>query len=315
MAGRRRRSLRRRLGAWGEHHLRALVGALGRFRASLAPSIMTAAVIGIALALPAGFLVVLDNVQTVTHGWAGSPRASLFLSMDTNAQQQRDLAGEIRSRPDVASVEVVTRAEALKEFRRYSGFDKALDMLDDNPLPPVLVVEPAEGLRPGAIDQLVAALGARPTVERVRLDRGWVRRLHAIMQLAERGIWVITGLLGITVVLVVGNTIRLDIENRRDEIVITKLIGATDAFVRRPFLYSGLWYGLAGGLLSVVLVELGLILLDGPAGRLAALYNSSFALAGVGLSGALTLLGCGAFLGLLGSWLAVARHLTAIEPR
>src|SRR5690606_27826664 len=140
----------------------------------------------------------------------------------------------LRRDPTIAAVEIITPEEALEEFRRLSGFEDALALLDGNPLPPVLVVQPGAGLDPEQIQELVSRLRARPEVAQLRLDQEWVQRLHAIMQLIERGVWVVAALLAITVILVVGNTIRLDIQNRRDEIVITKLIGATDAFVRRP---------------------------------------------------------------------------------
>lgn len=310
-----RNRLRRAVAARFEQHARAAVGALGRLRAGLASSIMTAAVIGIALALPASFLTVLDNLQSITGTLEGGTRASLFLQRDSGADQWQALAQQLRRRQDIATVAIITPEQALAEFRAHSGLGDALDLLEANPLPAVLVVEPAGGLTPAGIDALVDALDREPLVERLRLDREWLRRLHAIMQLAQRGVWVIALLLGLTVVLVVGNTIRLDIQSRRDEIVITKLIGGTDTFVRRPFLYAGLWYGIVGGLLSWLLVESGRLLLAGPVAELARLYGSAFRLAGAGLSGGLTLLLCGAFLGLLGSWLAVGRHLAAIEPR
>ncbi len=307
--------LKRRIAAWAEQHARAAVGALGRFRGSLGSSGMTAAVIGIALALPAAFLTVLDNVQVITDDWQGGVRASLFLAADTDAEQHQRLRSSLAAQEDINGVALIAPDEALAEFRANSELGDALDLLDENPLPAVLVVEPAAGLTPDGVDRLVERLAAEPAVESVRLDREWIRRLHAMVGLAERSTWAVALLLGITVVLVVGNTIRLDIQNRREEIVITKLIGGTDAFVRRPFLYAGLWYGLIGGLLSWVLVEVGRLALAGTVADLAQLYGSAFRLAGTGLSGGLTLLACGAFLGLLGSWLAVGRHLVAIEPR
>jgi cell division transport system permease protein len=275
---------------------------------------MTAAVIGIALALPAGFLGLLDNVEAVTAQWRSGWQASLFLERDLPPASQRKLADAIRERDEVDAVTRLSREEALAEFQRHSDFDRALELLETNPLPPVLIVEPRSGLDPGATGELTADFDNRPEVERVRLDRQWVQRLHALLNLAERGIWLITALLGITVILVVGNTIRLDIESRRDEIVISKLIGGTDAFVRRPFLYAGLGYGIAGGMLATILVEGGRWILARPVNQLASLYDSSFRLDGIGLAGVGTLFAAGALLGLLGSWLAVTRHLAAIEP-
>lgn len=313
MAGRGK--LRRRLDAWLEQHARALIGALGRLREQRAANLMTAAVIGIALALPAAFLLLLDNLELITGDWEGSTRASLFLERELDAEGQRDAVNQARAVDGVSRVELIPPEAALAEFRTHSGMGEALELLEENPLPPVLVVEPAAELGPDAVEALAERLAALGPVEDVRLDRQWLRRLHALMALAERGVWVITSLLGLTVVLVVGNTIRLDIENRREEIVITKLIGGTDAFVRRPFLYAGLWYGVGGGLLACVLVEGGRWLLAGPAGELARLYGTGFQLRGLGVDGAVTLLACGAALGLLGSWVAVGRHLSAIEPR
>jgi len=306
---------RRHLNAWVEQHARALIGALGRLREERAANLMTTAVIGIALALPAAFLLLLDNLELVTGDWEGRTRASLFLERDLDAELQSDVAHQVRAVEGVTRVQLIPPDAALAEFRTHSGMREALELLEENPLPPVLVVEPAAGLAPDAVEALMERLAGLPAVADIRLDREWLRRLHALMALAERAVWVITGLLGLTVVLVVGNTIRLDIENRREEIVITKLIGGTDAFVRRPFLYAGLWYGIGGGLLACLLVEGGRWLLAGPAMQLARLYGSGFELRGLGLSGAATLLACGAALGLLGSWVAVGRHLSAIEPK
>lgn len=297
------------------NHGRSAVGALGRLVRGWLPSGMTAGVIGIALALPAAFLLALGNLQSVTSGWGGQAQASLFLHQDVDQAAYRKLAGQLGEDADIRAVKVITPKEAMAEFQRLSGFSDALDLLDENPLPPVLVVRPRRGMQPGAIEGLVDRLKGLPQVDRVRLDQQWVKRLHAIMDLAGRGIWVIAGLLALTVVMVVGNTIRLDIENRREEIVITKLIGATDAFIRRPFLYEGLWYGIGGGLLACILVEAGLWLLSTPSRQLAELYGSGFRLEGLGGLDTLTLLACGALLGWAGSWLAVGRHLAAIEPR
>lgn len=305
----------RSLGRVAEHHARAAVGALGRGRKNLISTLMTAAVIGISLALPATFLAAIDNIRAVAEPWESGTRASLFLNRDIDPEARADLAGRVIADDGVAAMETIEPDEALAEFETHSGLSNALDMLEENPLPAVLVVTPAARLDADGIDALIERLRLQPGVDDVRLDRQWVRRLHAIMSLALRTVWLITLLLAITVVLVVGNTIRLDIENRRQEIVITKLIGATDAFVRRPFLYAGLWYGVAGGVVSWLLVEVGRWALAEPVDHLAGLYGSGFRLLGIGASGGATLIACGAFLGLIGSWLAVARHLSAIEPR
>lgn len=167
---------------------------------------------------------------------------------------------------------------------------------------------------PAETSRLLRDLKELPQVDIAQLDMQWIKRLYAIMEIAKRGIMVVGALLALAVLLTIGNTIRLDIENRRDEIIITKLIGATDAFIRRPFLYSGMWYGLFGGILAWLLVTVSLILLSDPISRLSGLYYSSFHLQGLDFNGTIALFGMGALLGLLGSWLAVSRHLSAIEP-
>lgn len=307
--------LKRRFTGFIAQHLRALVASLGHLVRVPVASLMTAGVIGIALALPAGFLLFLQNVEAATGDWQGGVQISLFIKAGVSEDAYRQLAATLRSDPEVSNVRVVTPAQGLAEFRAKSGFKNALDLLGENPLPPVLVIRPIHGLAPARIETMAANLKDRPEVDRLRMDRQWLQRLHAIMRLVRRGIWVVAGLLAVAVMLVVGNTIRLDIENRRDEIVITKLIGATDRFVRRPFLYEGIWYGVAGALLACVLIEIGYYALSGPAGDLSVLYDSNYLLRGLGFSGTGWLLLAGVALGLLGSWLAVGRHLAAIEPR
>ena len=303
------------LHAWLEQHARAAISTLGGLRLRLASSLMTTAVIGIALALPAGFLLLVDNLEAATANQNGTPQASAFLQADLGIDQQRDIANQIQALAGVTEVEHITPEVALSEFQRRSGMQETLALLEDNPLPPVVVAQLESGLSGVDADALVKALEAIAAVEEVRLDRVWLERLDALMQLANRGSGLIALLLGLTVILVVGNTIRLDIENRRAEIEITKLIGGTDAFVRRPFLYTGMWYGLIGGSLAALLLIISVFILTGPSSRLASLYESNFEPMGPGLSGTLTLLGCGVLLGLLGAALAVGRHLAAIEPR
>lgn len=303
------------LHAWLEQHARAAISTLGGLRLRLASSLMTTAVIGIALALPAGFLLLVDNLEAATANQNGTPQASAFLQADLGIDQQRDIANQIQALAGVTEVEHITPEVALSEFQRRSGMQETLALLEDNPLPPVVVAQLESGLSGVDADTLVKALEAIAAVEEVRLDRVWLERLDALMQLANRGSGLIALLLGLTVILVVGNTIRLDIENRRAEIEITKLIGGTDAFVRRPFLYTGMWYGLIGGSLAALLLIISVFILTGPSSRLASLYESNFEPMGPGLSGTLTLLGCGVLLGLLGAALAVGRHLAAIEPR
>jgi cell division transport system permease protein len=213
----------------------------------------------------------------------------------------------------IAEVQYISADQALSEFKQLSGFGEAAAVLDKNPLPAVLVVRPNDA-SPEAAAALQHQLAANPAVDQVRLDLQWLKRLSAILDIVRRVTDILAALLGLAVILVVGNTIRLEIGGRRTEIEVSKLLGATDAFIRRPFLYHGAWYGFAGGLIACLLVVAAVTLVEEPVSRLAGLYGSAFALQGLGFMGALGLLAGGGLLGWTGSWLAVARHLRAIEP-
>lgn len=298
-----------------QRHLQVFLGSLGRLSQTPLTSLMTAMVIGIALALPSGLYVLLHNLERLGGGWQNSARISLYLDHDVNAAQAQALAARLRTRADVRQVSYVSPAQGLHEFRAASGFGAALDALGSNPLPAVLVVQPRIGAGgPSAVRNLVRTLRALPQVSLAQLDMAWVQRLYALMAVARRGVGVVAALLALAVLLVVGNTIRLDIQNRREQIEVTKLVGGTDAFIRRPFLYGGLWYGLAGGMIAWLLVSASLWLLQGPVSRLGLLYHSDFGLESLGAGPSALLLCGGAVLGLLGSWLAVGRHLAEIEP-
>lgn len=302
-----------RFSAWLKDHARVAVTSLGRLYRNAGTSLMTAAVIGISLSLPAAMQVLIGNAQTLSGTWEGAARISLYLKTSVSDADARALADKLRATPGVSDVQYISASQALAEFKQLSGFGDALAVLDKNPIPPVLVVHPADGSPEGAA-ALEHSLALLPGVDQVRLDLQWLERLSAILDIVKRVTGILAGLLGLAVVLVVGNTIRLEIGGRRTEIEVSKLLGATDGFIRRPFLYHGAWYGLAGGLLACLLVGLAVILVEDPVGHLAGLYGSAFTLQGLGLVGALALLGAGALLGWAGSWLAVARHLRAIEP-
>ena len=302
-----------RLRTWGRAHAQALVFALGHLWRSPLAGIMGAAVIGIALALPGVMFVLLDDLKTLSGPWDEAGRISLFVAVAAGDSRAGEIAAELPSHPGVARVGLITRDQALAEFRTLSGFGGALDALEANPLPPVVEVTPADP-DPAAVAALARELAAIPGVEAARVDLEWVQRMRGAIDIGRRAVQVIAALLSLAVLLVVGNTIRLDIENRREEIVTAKLVGATDAFVRRPFLYGGLWLGLAGGLLAWLMVWTALSVLKGPVAHLAGLYASDFRLAGPGLIALGDLVILGVLLGLAGSWLAVTRHLARIQP-
>lgn len=296
-------------------HAQVFFYTLGQLSRRPASMLMTAAVIGIALALPTGLHVVLKSAQQLSGGWDQASQISLFLQRGTREEEARRLVRQLEQRPQIRKVNYISPEQALAEFQRLSGFGQALDALADNPLPAVLVVLPVlEQGSPAATEVLLAELREDPRVDLARLDVQWVKRLYAIMEILRQGVYVLASLLALAVLLVVGNTIRLAIQNRRDEIVIIKLIGGTDAFIRRPFLYTGFWYGLFGGLIAWLLVSLSLWILGGPVEKLAGLYQNSFSLRGLNTQTTTILLLSGIALGLVGSWIAVGRHLRDIEP-
>ena len=296
-------------------HLQTLVGSLGRLARQPFASFMTIAVIAIALALPLSLELILQNALNATSTWRNAFEISVYLDKSPSPARSEAIAKQLQQRSDVAAVRVVTAAQALAEFREYSGFGQALDALNDNPLPDTLVVTPSVSVStPEGTSALKIAIAAIPNVGSVQLDTEWVKRLVALLDLLRSAVRLIGGLLGIGVLLITGNTIRLDIVSRRAEIEVMKLVGATDGFARRPFLWTGVWYGLGGGLLAVALVSLGVAALAGPVARLAALYGSAFRLEGLDwrVCGA-AILGT-ALLGWLGSWIAATRYIWAIEP-
>lgn len=309
-----RTSLGDRLTAWRHHHRDSLRDALSRMRAAPSSALMTVLVIAIALALPAGLAVLLDNARVITKGWDGNAHLSVFLEMDVDESRQQRLADDWAGFDTVKRTEVITRAQALDEFKSLSGFGDVLEALPDNPLPPLIVVYP-DNTAPGQVEALQTRLNALPEVDNAQLDVAWVRRLHAIIELGDRLIGVLTLGLAAAVVLVVVNTIRLAIESRREEIVVIKIVGGTDGFVRRPFLYSGFCFGFAGGVLSLVLVGTALWWLGGPIDELLNLYESEHSLTGMSPSTVLVLPMFSGTLGLLGAWLAVSRHLGDVEPQ
>lgn len=302
-------------GIWLQRHAQVAISSLGRLVGNRLSSLMTCAVIGIALALPVGLHVMLSNLTSISDGWDGGASISLFLKQNISDSQTQSLAEKLRQHARIEQLEVVTRAAALEEFQRLSGYADALQALDANPLPNLLIIQPKPQYTTAETAELLAQeLRLLPEAEIVQLDLQWVRRLQAITIIAQRGVVVLAGLLSMAVLLIVGNTIRLEIQNRKTEIEITKLIGATNAFIRRPFLYTGFWYGLFGGVIAWLLVALSTSLLSNPIAKLAQLYQSSFSLSFLDPATVMALLGGSALLGLTGSWLAVGRHLSAIEP-
>jgi cell division transport system permease protein len=294
-------------------HQGAAVDSLHKLVIDRVSTLLTCTVMGIALALPLALGLLLQNLTLLGTGVDHTGSISLFMQQDDPAALH-NLVAQLKARDDVAEATLITPEQALQEFEQKSGFGEALAGLDENPLPPVITVEPAsdDGAEVTALYEYLQTL---PGIDVAQLDLQWLQRLQAAVQLASQlALW-LTALLGLGVVLVIGNTIRLAIANRSAEIVVIKLVGGTDAYVARPFLYTGFWYGVGGGLIALVLVEISLWTFGSPLTRLLTSYDPAFQLGGLGLQGGFLVVVASGALGWLGSAISVIRHLRAIEPR
>ena len=300
---------------WITRHVSTSIGSLGRLFRQPFASLMIILVIAVTLAIPAALNLVVKNARSVSEGWDNALDFSIYLDRGLNESEAQGLARLIQQRADVESVQLITADDALIEFKRQSGFGAALDHLSENPLPHTLVVRPGPANTSQSMILLQEELGNLPEADVVQVDTDWVQRFHAILDIIKQAIIIGGSLLGVAIIVIIGNTIRLDIQNRREEIEVTKLIGASNAFVRRPFLWSGFWYGLFGGLLALGLVQYGIYLLEQPVARLAGLYQSGVTMLALAPVESLAILGIGIALGLVGSWFAAARHMRRIEPK
>jgi cell division transport system permease protein len=292
-------------GTYFSRHAQALLSAFGRLIRQPLGTLLTVFVIAIALTLPSTLWLLFKNARIAAGDVTDSIELSVFFKTDVALEKAEQLAAAARQRTGVGEVTLIAADVALEEFRQYSGFGAALDALQGNPLPHVITIRPeASYANPQGVESLKRYLSAWPEVETVQFDGEWVRRLTALAVV-----------LGVGVLALVGNAIRLEIRARRSEIQVTKLVGGTNAFVRRPFLYEGAIFGLLGGAAAVGIVSLAVAGLIEPVGRLAALYGGRFALSGVEPLEALVLILGGALLGVLGAWLGAARLIARIEAR
>ena len=305
---------RRHLRAWLESHRASLIDSLRRLVKQPFGSFFTCLVMAVALSLPMGLSLLLGNLERLGGSWQKAAQITVFLKMDVGDTQGEKLRDEVAGMPGVAQAEWISREQALKEFQQGSGLGEALKELPENPLPRVILVTPHE-VDKTTLESLRNQLAELPKVEQVQLDMVWVERLTAILRLGDRFVFGLSLLLIGALLLVIGNTIRLHIENRRSEIEVIKLVGGTDSYVRRPFLYMGALYGAGAGLLAWGLLAYGLDWLNGAVVRLAGLYGSDFTLLGVPSADGMSLLLAALLLGYIGAWLAVARHLSELSPR
>jgi cell division transport system permease protein len=304
------------LGVAGARHVQAMLGSLGRLARNPFATALTLLVIGLALALPTALRLLVTNAQAATGDFANAIDLSVYLKTDVPLAKAQQLARGARERSEVAAVTLIPADKALEEFRTYSGFGAALEALKENPLPHVLHVRPrAEASSAAALESLRRYFAAWPEVDVVQIDSEWVMRFNAILEVLRRLLVLAAVLLGAGVLAVIGNTIRLEILNRRAEIEVTKLVGGSNAFVRRPFLYTGVLYGIGGALFAWAIVDITVAVLGAPVATLAQLYGSRYSLQGPSADDVVALLAGGTVLGWLGAWISAARHLRSIEPR
>ncbi|MGF1724456.1 permease-like cell division protein FtsX [Photobacterium nomapromontoriensis] len=278
-------------------------------------NILTLAVLAFALTLPASFYLFAKNVTLVAQAWQNPTQLTLYLEPGIAPPIAENLRDELAAWPEIEVVDYISPQQGLAEFRQQAGFEQALSLLDDNPLPAVLIVRPGEQWQQSEqAAELAARIRTEPAVEEVRLDSDWLQRLAAIKQLMVTLAAIISGLMLFAVFLIVGNTLRLQVLNQRDEIQVMKLVGATDSFILRPYLYTGVWYGLIGGVSAWLFTIMISILLDDAVVNLANLYDSPFRLIGLNVEEGVILVMVAIFLGLLAARLSAGRHLKEIEP-
>jgi len=300
------------LRAYVRIHLRTFFASLGRFSRAPFNFMMTVSVIAITLSLPSGLLLSINNLQSLSGQVDLNNNISLFLKPEVSLKNAIALTSELQKNNKVIHATLINKQNALEEFRQYSGFDLAISILGENPLPHVIQISPFIEDKT-SLEQLVNELNQHPKTQLVQMDMGWLERLNGLLHIAQRGTTLLTILLGFAVLLIVSNTIRLELQNRRDEIDITRLVGATPSFIMRPFIYSGFWYGFFGGVFACLLVNLSIWLIDGPTSSLANLYNSSFSLQFMPFKHAMLWIIFSISLGISGSWIVVSRYLSKLE--
>ncbi len=304
-----------KLHAYRELHAHALFSSLGRLVASPFTSIMTIAVLAIAISLASGFYILVVNLQQLTGNLETSNQISLFLRDDVSDAHANKLAAGIKQNTSVQDVKLITREQALVEFKTYSGFGAAINALEKNPLPIVIQVLPKNTLEDRQeLEILLKSFQQYPEVDFAQIDLQWVERLQSIMSVARLFATLLNVMLGAAVLFIIGNTIRLELHNRRDEVVIAKLVGATNSFIQRPFLYTGFWIGFISGVSAWFIVTVLMLILRQPVEKLSGLYEDGFHLLFLSFTETLAVLGISSALGILGSWAVLIYQLQHTKP-
>lgn len=306
--------VRRKFRSWSRRHSYSFFSSLGALLQNRIGSLMTVLVLGIAILLPLGLFVTLENLNRLDLRQEDWSAISVFAHSSASEPEVRTLANALQARNDIAAVQLVSPEEGMEEFRTSSGFGQSLELLEDNPLPWVMMVSPVPsgehaGLESSAIAGLLEFLESQPLVDSVQYDYKWLQRLGRLLELGRATVAVLTLLFGMAVIVVVANTIRLDVATRSEEIEILALVGASNSFIRQPFLYSGFWYGILGGALAAALMKVCLIYLEVPLSQLLDAYGQGIAVSGLGSGNLMFLLVSSGTLGMLGAWISVQKYL------
>jgi len=295
--------------------LRQGVQSLGEMWRTTTASMMTIAVLGLSLTLPTTLYLVVKNVQQVSSGFENASEISLFVKQGLSDKETQSLVKRIKLYPEVSEVAYISNKTALEEFKQVSGFGQALDYLDSNPLPSVISVTPTKRhAKPDTARQLLAKLEDEREIDFGKLDIEWLERLNALLSLLRESVITIAFLLLTSVILIIGNTIRLSIMDKKEEIQIMKLVGATNHFIQTPFLWTGIWYGIIGGFFAFICIELMMWWLGSAVSEVAGVYQAEFLLQGLSFFEFFNLIMLAVLLGLFGSYLSVKRYIKAIEP-
>jgi cell division transport system permease protein len=301
--------------AYRDLHAHALFSSLGRLVASRLTSIMTIVVLAIGISLASGFYILVKNLQQLAGNLETSNQISLFLREEVSQGSASKFAESIKKNPGVLDVKLISKEQALKEFEAYSGFGAAVKALDKNPLPIVIQILPKNSLEDELVVQnLLEHFKQSPEVDIAQMDMQWVKRLQSIMEVARCGVTLLSGLLGVGVLFITANTIRLELHNRREEVVIAKLVGATNGFIQRPFLYSGFWLGFFSGVAAWFIVTVTALVLKQPIEKLSGLYDGSFHIVFLGFMETMAMLVTSSLLGMTGSWIVVHFQLKQLKP-
>lgn len=308
-------SFKRRLRSWGRRQLYSFFSSIGTLLSHRFGTLMTVVVLGIAMVLPVGLLLTLENIRKIDLKQDQWGTLTVFMQMDVTEEQIRNFELEL-SEHSVAKTNAISPQQGLEEFREASGFGKALDVLDNNPLPWVLEVQP-EWRKDQGMDEQVAVLTSwlegQDLVESVVVDSKWLQRLAGLVRLGDAFVSVLGFMFSLAVLVVIANTIRLDVSSRADEIEVLSLVGAGPGFIRLPFLYSGFWYGVLGAFFALFLLELSLAYLRAPLASLMDAYGNSFSLEGLSIPQVFYMFMAGGMLGWLGAWIAVQRYLRQLD--